>query len=320
MKAPRDGWDPDEIDALKGFQREVESLRKQHEDDPPGALLRAAQHDALPSELQDDARAYLSTHAWSRALVEGLDAAEPSLPQADQDRLLARIQKAATQTRESQPRAAWWLRPALVASAFAVLVLGVWIWRGASVTPPQDSGAAPASETAANPAPPTQARETTSPGSPGPPASPAGNWTLPLEKPQLMLTAVALTWRGPGVGSQLLPDMKPAVDAFRKNNYALADREFGALELRYPDAIEVFFFGGVSRLFVSDPERALVALKRAEAIGDATFAPHVAWYLAVADERAGHVPEARAQLDKVCRGASDRATRACAALKEMVGR
>jgi hypothetical protein len=114
--------------------------------------------------------------------------------------------------------------------------------------------------------------------------------------------------------------MKPAVDAFRKNDYAPAEREFGVLELRYPDAVEVFFFGGVSRLFINDPERAIVALKKAEAIGDATFAPHVAWYLAVADERAGRMAEARTELDKVCRGASDRATRACAALKEMVGR
>jgi hypothetical protein len=110
------------------------------------------------------------------------------------------------------------------------------------------------------------------------------------------------------------------VDAYRKNDYAAADREFGALELRYPEAVEVFFFGGVSRLFVNDPERAIVAFQKAEEIGDAIFAPHVAWYRAVAEERAGHRSEARAQLDKVCRGASDRATRACEALKEMGGR
>ena len=111
--------------------------------------------------------------------------------------------------------------------------------------------------------------------------------------------------------------MKPAVDAYRKNDYALADREFSALELRYPNAIEVFFFGGVSRLFLHDPERAIAAFKKAEEIGDATFAPHVAWYRAVAEERAGHLAEARAQLEKVCRGTSDRATRACEGMREI---
>src|SRR5262249_46331255 len=156
------GWDPDEIDALNGIRSEVESLRKRHADDPPHALLRAAQHDALPSELQEDARAYLSTHAWGRALVEGLDAGEVSLAQADQDRLLARIQQAA-QPRESEPRAAWWLWPVVAASAFAVLLLGVWMWRGASVTQPPSSGAPASSQTTASsplpPATPPQARE-----------------------------------------------------------------------------------------------------------------------------------------------------------------
>jgi len=135
-----------------------------------------------------------------------------------------------------------------------------------------------------------------------------------------MLTAMTLTWRGPGLGSQLMPDMKPAVDAFRKDDYAAADREFGALEPRYPTAVEVFFYGGVSRLFVNDPERAIVALKRAEEIGDATFAPHVAWYRAVAEERAGRLSEARAELEKVCRGGSERASGACQAMREMVER
>jgi len=310
MKAPRDGWDADEIDALNGIQPDFESLITHHQNDPPAALLRAAQHDALPPELQDDARTYLSNHAWSRALVEGLDSENTSLSPADQDRLFARIQKATAHARESESRASWWRWPLLAASAVAVLLLGVTIWRGASVTPSAPTSTTASSETTPAQAPPS-----------GPAAQPQVRETrLPLEPPELMLTAVTLNWRGPGVGNQLMSDMKPAMDAFRGNDYATADREFGALEQRYPNAVEVFFYGGVSRLFVNDPQRAIVALQRAEDIGDSLFAPHIAWYRAIAEERAGHLPESRAQLDKVCRGTSDRATRACAAMKEMVGR
>src|SRR5262245_59823783 len=228
MKPPRDGWDPEEVEALDGIQDDVEALRRRHETDPPAALLRAAHHDALPAELQEDARGYLSTHAWSRALVEGFDAADASLSPRDQDRLLARLQKAAN--RSDALAVVWWRRAALAVSALAVLALAALatlMWRGAHVTAP-----APSVASSARPEP-VEGRAS-APGSTSspragaaaaqPPSAPARQPTLPLEKSPLMLSAVALTWRGPGVGSQLLPDMKPAVEAYRKGNYALADR------------------------------------------------------------------------------------------------
>jgi hypothetical protein len=135
-----------------------------------------------------------------------------------------------------------------------------------------------------------------------------------------MLTAVALTWRGPGDGSQLLHDLKRGFDPYRKNNFALADREFSALELRYPDAIEPFFFGGVSRLFLNEPARAIVALQRAAELADTRFAPEVAWYRALAEQRAGHSADARKRFNVLCRGASNRAERACEVLKQIDGR
>ena len=81
--------------------------------------------------------------------------------------------------------------------------------------------------------------------------------------------------------------------------------------------MEVFFYGGVSRLFVNDPQRAIAALTRAADLADTTFAPRTAWYLAIAEERAGHLSRARARLDELCRGTSDRAAQACAAVKRI---
>jgi len=309
MKAPRDGWDADEIDALNGIQPDFESLITHHQNDPPAALLRAAQHDALPPELQDDARTYLSNHAWSRALVEGLDSENTSLSPADQDRLFARIQKATAHARESESRASWWRWPLLAASAVAVLLLGVTIWRGASVTPSAPTSTTASSETTPAQAPPS-----------GPAAQPQVRETrLPLEPPELMLTAVTLNWRGPGVGNQLMSDMKPAMDAFRGNDYATADREFGALELRYPNAVEVFFYGGVARLFVNEPERAAAALAHAAGIADDVFAPRVAWYRAIAELRAGRPAEARRLLQPLCRGGGQYGTQACDAVRQIDG-
>jgi hypothetical protein len=134
-----------------------------------------------------------------------------------------------------------------------------------------------------------------------------------------------LTWRGGGSGgsgsgrsggsdNQLLADLKGPLDAFRNGDYARADRAFSALESRYPSAVEVFFYGGVSRLFVNDPARAITALTKAADLADTTFAPRAAWYLAIAEERAGQRPRARARLDELCRGTSNRAAPACAAV------
>jgi hypothetical protein len=300
MKAPRDGWDPDELDALKGIQSELDAIRHRHENDPPATLLGAAHHDALPSDLQEDARLFLETHPWSRALVEGFDAAEPELGVEDQGRLLARVHKAAKQSEGLSGRG-WWRRPALAAVSIAVIFVAVWSWRSAQRTPPAPSRV----ETTRAPAPREAAA---TPPAPRPVA-------LPLEKPDIILSVYALTWRGSTTENQLLADLKPAIDAFRQSDYARADREFTTLEPKYPNAIEVFYYGGVSRLFLGDAGRATVALQHAEALADAMFAPQISWYRAVAEERAGHLAESRARLDALCRGSSARAARACEALK-----
>src|SRR5262249_20256657 len=153
----------------------------------PAALLRAAHHDALPAELQDDARLYLSTHAWSRALVEGFDAAAPPLPDADQDRLLARIEEQ-TLREANEDRAAsspaWWFRPMLAMWALAVAVLAVGIWRGAFMTAPSARPEPVGGRTAA-PGSTSSPRAGVAPTQPAPdlrtPPPAARDWTLPLE-------------------------------------------------------------------------------------------------------------------------------------------
>lgn len=312
MKAPADGWDDEERAAIDELRDELETVQTRHRDDPEIALLRAARHTVLPPDLQQAADDRLLNDAWSRTLADGLEGVEPSLDKHAEDQLLARIRRdgllAQTdhQKHHQTDRRRWtWLRPALASAALVAVAATAWIaFRGLTLAPgdrpiPREHPSAATSSAAVSP----------------PPA-----WQVPLDKPDVTLSLAALTWRGSRSGSgrdsdnQLLADLKAPLDAFRNNDYARADRAFAELESRYPNAVEVFFYGGVSRLFVNDPQRATAALTRAAALADATFAPRTAWYLAIAEERAGDLPRARARLDDLCRGTSDRAAPACAAV------
>ncbi len=297
MKPPSDGWDKDERDALEGLHDELEAIRARHANDPPLELLRAARGGALPDRLEPIASEHLSRSAWSRSLVEGLENVEAPLRREDEDRILARVRKDARATDGATRYWSWLRQLPLPVAAAAALVLVAWVsWR--AVRPP------PASST-----PETRVAVAT-------PPQPAA-FQLPLEKPEIRLSAAALTWRGARGANDLLSDLKPAFDAFRQDDYTRAARELEALEPRYPGSIEIVFYEGVSRLFLNDSAGAIAALEKAERLGDSAFAPDVAWYRALAEQRAGHMPEARARLDALCRGGGARASRACEARQQL---
>ena len=298
MKVPADGWDRDERDALEALREPLETVQARHQNDPDIDLLRAAHHDALPPDLQASVAHRLANDPWARALVEGLDGADPAFDKPDQDRLLARIQRETNRKEVAVTRWAW-LRPVL-ASAVVIAVAAIgWIaYRDSSA--PSTVAPIPEQTVASAPtAPPFQ---------------------LPLDKPEVTLSMSALTWRGGGANNPYLKDLKRPLDAFREGDYSGANRELAALEARYPNAVEVFFYGGVSHLFVNDAQRALTALTRAGELADATFAPHVAWYRAVAEQRTGNLAQARATLDALCRGSSQRAAQACELVKQIDAR
>jgi hypothetical protein len=292
----RQDWSRDEREALAGLEDQIEAMASRHRHDPPLAMLRAAQADALPPDLQDSVAEHLSTSAFSRAMADDLGDDAPSLTREEQDRLLARITKEARHAPDTG-RAWGWLRPLLAGSGVVALGAGLWI-------------VASRIEVAEPIAPP----ETTVAVS-LPPAAPS--FLLPFEKPEVTLGMAALTWRGSQGSNQLLADLKPGLDAYRQGDYAAADRELTALATRYPGTIEILFYQGVSRLFLNNLSGAIASLSAAETVGDRTFAADVAWYRAVAEQRAGDVTEARARLDALCRERDDRSARACSALDQL---
>ena len=296
MKTQSDDWDAEERETLNNLQPELDALRARHAGDPPLDLLRAADSDALPEELQARVSRHLSESDWSRALVQGADDVDVSLSSQDERRLLRRIQKEASQTSK---RSLWdrlWI-PALATAAVAVVAIVV-IRQADWTTKSTEQPTAPPS--ASVPAP-------TSP-----------QFQLALAKPDVKLSPAALTYRGTTGEQGFLGDIKPALDAFRQNDYARADREFSALAPRYPQSVEVAFYQGVARLFQNDIAGADVSLVAAEGINEASFASEVAWYRAVVDERSGRPAAARTRLDGLCRDATFiRRAQACEAANRL---
>jgi hypothetical protein len=228
--------------------------------------------------------------------------ARHALGPEDEARLLARIQQEAARA-ATTPGAGFRRWGWLAAAAAVVLVAGtIWLSRRSADAPVE------------GPTERTQPPESTVAG-----AKPAPSFYLALEKPDLKVSAAALTWRSPRGENTLLADLKPAFDAFRAGDYQLADREFSRLSVTYPNSIEVALYQGVARLFTGDVPGAVTSLTLAEKLADSSFASEVAWYRAVAEERSGNLAAARARLNGLCAQTDVRAKAACDALKRLPG-
>jgi hypothetical protein len=290
MKPPADNWDRDEREIVKTFEGDLAAMRARHAGAPPIDLLRAAQAEVLPPDVDALAEEHLSHSAWSRALVAGLADAGAALADEDADRLLARIRTDIRKDGREKRAGAWraWLPVVATAAVLAIVVVAVAVRRRGPAAPAHSTG--PEATVAVNRPPVFQ---------------------LPLEKPEVRLSVAALTWRGVAGANQLIDDLAPATDAFRRSDYQSAVRVLAPLELRYPTAVEPPFYRGLSLLFLNDPVGAVDELQKADRIADVTLAADVAWYLAVAEQRAGRTADARARLDKLCGTTSPRSAQAC---------
>ena len=232
--------------------------------------------------------------------LDAIRARHGQFSEHDQARLLRRILKEAGQT--PARGSIFWTRPWLIAAASVVIVVigggGFFLVRGLLVTPGTTV-----------PLPERTVAVVTPPQTP--------TYFLPLDKPDVKVSPAALTYRSSAAESPLLTDLKTAFDAFRASDYAAADRELSALESRYPRSVEVFFYRGISRLMLADASGAISSLTAAESRADSSFAWDIAWYRAVAEERAGNVAAARDRLTRLCQQADTRAPKACDAVKTL---
>jgi len=248
--------------------------------------------DGWDAEEAEALRSLLEESRWNHA-------GDAELSDHDRFRLLRRIQQERLRIDEAAARAAasrrtlW--RVALSAAALVMLAAGgLTMWRRFD-----DRLAAPVDATR------TQVAVAT------PPSAPA--FVLPLDPPQIKVSPSALTFRGPGGENRLLSDLKGPFDALRAGNHAEAARQLAPLAARYPASVEVPYYEGIAQLFLNNPAAALDSLARAERAADPSFAPDVAWYQAIALERAGRRAEARSRLVRLCAQNGTRSAVACAA-------
>jgi TolA-binding protein len=303
MTPPADGWDREEQEMLRDLEQDFEVLRKRHHADPPIELLRAANAGVLPEQLQHDLSRHLADSAWSRALVAGVESDSAAsddvvLDPEGEARLLAHVLRSATELRQRQSSWSRRLQPAfLAAAACLILAAGLFTWRMVSSRTEESRQPPPSAVTAAR--------------------SPAPTFHLKLDAPEIRLSTAVLTWRGAAQGNRLLADLEPGLAAFKNGDYDGANTALSRLVETYPNAFDVRYYQGISRLFVNDITGAIAALTAAERMADASFAPDVAWYLAVAYERDGKTDEARTRLTRLCQAGATHAAGACAALQEI---
>jgi hypothetical protein len=297
MKTPADGWDREEQEALRDLARELEAVQERHRADPPIEMLRAARAGVLPDELQESVARHLETDAWSRALLEGVSDDRTSFDADDEARLFARIQRAAGEPVRRTGAWGWFARPAFAAAAACLVLLAVVLgWRARS---PRPEGSTP------------------SPAVVAVVPAPAPILHLPLTPPAVKLSVAVLTWRGADEKNHLLADLKPGLDAFRRADYSTANAELSKIAAVYPDSFDVRYYQGVSRLLIDDVPGAIDSLTAARRTADFRFASDVAWYLAVAYERAGRIDDARRELTALCTAGGAHAADACAALPKI---
>ena len=299
MSTRHDDWDPEEGDALSGFEDQLEAVRRRHAGDPSLEMLLAAHAHLLPEKIQTQVGDHLEKSEWSRTLAAGVDdaPADQAIDPHSEQRVWRRIQEQ-TEARPRQ-RARAWPRWVYGATALAASILVAVVLTRSGDTP------------AAVPAAPSASPQPSVPA-PAKPAEP-----LAFSKPEIKLSPSALTWRSGAGRGAFQRDLKPAIDAYRIDDYATADRLFAALESKYPRAVEVSFYGGVSRMLRGDFAGAIAPLEKTHASKDTTFTDDATWYLAVAEQRTGRDADALRRLTGLCSAAGPLAAQACAAEKSL---
>ncbi len=296
---------PDDLDA---FEREeilessdiLESLRNQRSGCPPISFLRAAGAGALTEELKSAVEAHVRVCSSCRTLqsdAESIDSTDASPPEVD--RILSRIQHAAGTAEASRSRRfgiSWRHTAFAAASLLLCSVLVVWQFS-------RSKRAAPPSSTAAL----VQPRP-----------APQFPSALRLDKPAVKMTLNVLTFRSDkNSRDRFLTELAPAIVAYRTDNFAAAASSFERLSSKYTESVEVFFYLGICRLFLSDYAAAIKALEQAARIGDDSYSSDILWYLSISYQRSGQADKAAKLLQQLCGGSSGYASRACEALGEL---
>jgi len=289
--------EPFEAEWLAEAQNQVEALRKQRGTCPSFRQIRAARAEALPDELQAAVASHIAGCKTCASLQADLeDVGEPAeITREETRRILSRVRRDASAEKKSAlwRFLSWRTAFATAALALCAMLIVQQVRQAGRQTSPTD--------TVSRQAPAMQVPE-----------------ALKLDKPDVKLTLAVMTWRAPDSnGQQFLADMGPALNFYRADRFADAARQLEELSAKYPASVEIFFYLGVSRLFLRDHEAAIKALEKADELARDSFSADVSWYLALAYFKSGRIDDAQTRLTSLAAGTSPHATRARAAIEAL---
>ena len=292
----------DDADAEDGAARHLFAHRAEGRSGascPQPELVQAARMNVLPPELQARVAAHVDRCVACQALGEALD--DPSvgnLTPSEQERIRQRVLNEVRKPARLIGATRTWQ---MVAAAAAVIVLTAGIMRVWH-----------ARRTPSAPAAPPIAASVRRPPAPS---------VFQLQKPALQPPAANdLVWRGSGTGQK--PDAFVKVfEAYRKDDFAEAQRLLRDLVRRQPKSATAQFYLGVTDLFLQQDDEAVTVLQTAARLAqeDAVLRGDASWYLALAYYRTGQIEQAKGTLETLCRPQSRRAMQSCAGIRELSG-
>ena len=256
---------------------------------PKPELLMAAQ-SGVPLEAAQAIDRHIALCPICQQLSRDLAEHEfPPVSAAEDRRIRARWQSAGTQSAHS------WLRSWQMLTLTAVITASVIVMVVVRSTG-QAPMAAKIDTRAVRPIPAT-----------------TGLFTLAKAAIKVPATSV-LTFRGDANGGKAyVGDLAAALQPYRADDYTEAARRLESLSRKYPDAAEPLFYGGVSLLFLNQNDAAIRLLETARQDPGDTLRDDIAWYLAVAFDRAGRTADARREAEALCMDPGEYKERACAA-------
>jgi len=290
---------PDIDELERAFQAEhgetIRRARARHTSCPSVQMIVAVRGESFPEELRARIEEHLAHCESCRMLAEDLQTEElPARTAQEKARMRARLEPVLGATNVWDRLRGWALRPIPIGALSAlVLALGALILiRNLREQPSNVARVKP----------------------PTPPALLAA---LPLERPSVPGPQDSeLIWRGGETGSATYEDeLDAALIPYGKDDYASASKKLEQIERKYPGKFEPRFYNGICLLYLNDATGAEKELEAAKQLGKPPRNYEAAWYLAIAEQRAGLNDLAFAEAQALCKANSPYAPRACEATK-----
>jgi hypothetical protein len=294
---------PDEQEMLEKFGTSFEDLCARHANCPKPEVLIASHAGVLDVATGRNVSAHLEKCDFCRILLRDLTDAELFASRPEEERRVReRVLKEAKAAGKAEAAGAgllavWLRRVALVAGAAVAVAAVVWVRLHQSVVPVT--------------APTTVAVQ---------PAQPPNPSMLQWEKLPIKLQArsiLVLRGKPRNAKEKYAAELIGALASYRDDSYAQTAQELAKVAQEFPDGLEAQLYLGVSRLQLQQNAEAIAPLSAAQKLGSEQFRDDATWYLALAFERVGDTRDGLTELQKLCNGKSNYATRACEGAKEL---